>query len=200
MITQAKCNGCGARRNRSCSVCREFLLAMPMITVRGAPDGVIYAGCYDARLRRLILGLKYRNERHTAAMLAEVLVQRFDSEVLGADIITWAPTTPRHRRGRGHDQAELIARAVAMRISRPCRSLLIRESKLLQTGSSRGQRLRGPVFRARKLRQGLHVLVIDDVVTTGSTLRQAAAALRASGAARVTSAAVAATPALGRRR
>ena len=200
MITRAKCNGCGERRNKSCAVCRAFLLAMPEIKVRGAPDGVIYSGEYDERLRRLILGLKYRNERHTAAMLAEVLVRRFCDEVRGADVVTWAPTTPRRRRGRGHDQAELIARAVAHQISRPCRSLLLRESTSLQTGSSREQRLRGPVFRARKLRSGMHVIVVDDVVTTGSTLRQASAALRDSGAARVTTAAVAATPVLGQRR
>lgn len=200
MITRAKCNGCGERRNKSCAVCRAILLSMPVVKVRGAPDGVIYAGEYDERLRRLILGLKYRNERHTAAILAELLVARFSAEARRADVVTWAPTTPRRRRVRGHDQAELIARAVARQISRPCRSLLIRESASLQTGSSREQRLRGPVFRARRLRAGLHVIVIDDVVTTGSTLRQASVALCNAGASRVSAAAVAATPVLGRRR
>lgn len=200
MITRAKCNGCGERRNKSCALCRAILLSMPAVKVHGAPDGVIYGGEYDERLRRLILGLKYRNERHTAAMLAEVLVRRFSDEVRSADVVTWAPTTPRRRRLRGHDQAELIARAVARQISRPCRSLLIRESATPQTGSSREQRLRGPRFRSRRLRAGLHVVIIDDVVTTGSTLRQAAVALRNAGASRVSAAAVAATPVLGRRR
>ena len=133
-------------------------------------------------------------------MLAEALVQRFSDDVRGADVVTWAPTTSRRRRLRGHDQAELIARAVARQISRPCRSLLIRESESPQTGSGREQRLRGPLFRARRLRVGLHVVVVDDVVTTGSTLRQASMALQTAGASRVTAAAVAATPVLGRRR
>ena len=200
MITRAKCNGCGERRNKSCAVCRAILLSTPVGEVRGAPSDVIYAGEYDERLRRLILGLKYRNERHTAAMLAEALVRRFNDDVRGADVVTWAPTTSRRRRVRGHDQAELIARAVARQISRPCRSLLIRESESPQTGSGREQRLRGPLFRARRLHGGLHVVVVDDVVTTGSTLRQASMALRNAGASRVTAAAVAATPVLGRRR
>lgn len=171
-----------------------------MDNVPGAPESVIYAAAYEGRVRQLILGLKYRNERATARLLAGVLVHRLMPDHRNADVVTWAPTSNQRRRWRGHDQAELIARAVARQIHRPCRSLLVHQAHNVQTGAGRQQRLHGPQFRGRRCRGSLHVLVIDDVVTTGATLRAAAHALHTAGASRVSTIAVAATPALGSRR
>lgn len=111
------------------------------------------------------------------------------------DIVTWAPTSARRRRRRGYDQSELLARAVARRLGLPCRRLLTRDRSCHQTGRSRQERLdNGPVFKARPLRRPSRVLVIDDVVTTGSTLRAAGHALDLAGAAKVVLFAAASTP------
>ncbi len=183
-----------------CTECQDVLLASIVSDVPGAPESVTYAVSFEGRARQLILGLKYRNERATARMLANVLVSRLDSVHRNADIVTWAPTSSRRRRERGHDQSELIARAVARLIHRPCRSLLVRQGLAPQTGANRQHRLHGPQFRARRIRSVEHVLLVDDVVTTGATLRAAEAALYASGAGRVSTVAVAATPSLESRR
>jgi hypoxanthine phosphoribosyltransferase len=109
--------------------------------------------------------------------------------------VTWAPTSARRRRRRGYDQSELLAHAVARRLGLPCRRLLFRDRSGHQTGRSRQERLRlGPVFTARPLRKPSRVLVIDDVVTTGSTLRAAGHALDLAGAAKVVLFAAVATP------
>ena len=200
MVFSRRCGGCGRHIRSICSGCRSTLLAGKANDVPGAPPGVIYAVAYEGCARQLILGLKYRNERGSARILADVLVCRLNSDQRGADVVTWAPTSSHRRRQRGHDQAELIARAVARQIRRPCRPLLVRESLTSQTGSGRQQRLRGPQFRARCCRGCSHVLVIDDVVTTGATLRAAEQALRMAGASQVSTVAVAATPALVSRR
>lgn len=163
------------------------------------PTGdVIAAVPFAGRPRDVLLGFKYGNRRQLGHHLAGLLVNRVLAAGLGAndfDVVTWAPTSRRRRRRRGFDQAELVARRVALQLGVPCRRLLERDgSSAAQTGLDRIGRLDGPIFRARPNLRGKRVLVIDDVVTTGSTLRSADAALRAAGARSVQRAAVATTP------
>jgi adenine/guanine phosphoribosyltransferase-like PRPP-binding protein len=86
---------------------------------------------------------------------------------------------------------------VAAQLGLPCRRLLERDgASRPQTGLPRIERLHGPVFRAHPGVRGQRVLVIDDVVTTGSTLRSADQALRRAAARSVVRAAIATTPAI----
>lgn len=162
---------------------------------------VIAAVPFVGRARDVVVNLKYRNRRQVAHHLAGLVVNRLVASGLHGsdlDVVTWAPTSGARRRARGFDQAEVIARRVALQLGVPCRRLLERDGRVPQTGQSRATRLHGPVFRSAPAARDRRVLVIDDVVTTGATLRSAAAALRAAGAADVVKAAVATTPALAR--
>jgi predicted amidophosphoribosyltransferase len=161
---------------------------------------VVAAVPFVGRPRQVVLGFKYGNRRQLGHHLAGLLVNRLLAEGVGpgdVDVVTWAPTSPRHRRRRGFDQAELVARRVAAQLGLPCRRLLERDgASPAQTGLDRVARLHGPVFRSSPAATGRRVLVVDDVVTTGATLRSAEAALRHAGARLVRRAAVATTPAL----
>jgi ComF family protein len=157
------------------------------------------ATVFDGSAREMIVALKYHNARRMAAplaaLLAEAIVRDRDVSLHCVDVVTWAPTSSAHRRRRGYDQAELIARDVARLLQVPVLCLLRRRGSVAQTGRSRRERLTGPAFRARGTARGKRILVVDDVATTGATLRAARRALRAEGAELVFCWAVAGTPA-----
>jgi len=104
------------------------------------------------------------------------------------------PATPERRRSRGFDQAEEFARSLARLSGVPVVRLLSRgHDDRRQTGLTREQRLRGPTLTACRRTSGF-VVVVDDVITTGSSLVVATAALRDVGAERVVGVVAAATP------
>ena len=150
-----------------------------------APDGVVVAAAFSGRVRDVLLGFKYRNRRAVAGHLAGLLVNRLVAAGRAVDVVTWAPTSRRRRRERGFDQAELVARHVARQLGVPCRRLLERaDVDGPQTGRARDARLQAPLFRAHPNVPPARVLLVDDVVTTGATLRAAAAQLEQAGATR----------------
>ena len=191
MLFRQRCEACGDIARVLCVSCRTQLFAM----VQPDSDLAVVSVAYEGIARRLILNLKYHNRRQVVSVLAELLAQRVVQSVpnIGTvcDVVTWAPTSTARVRRRGHDQAELLARRLAKVLDVPCRRLLIKTSSNVQTGASREERLRGSVFSARKLGVNSHVMVVDDVVTTGTTLRCAANALRKAGVCQVTCVAVA---------
>jgi ComF family protein len=195
MMLQIRCAGCDAPGAAVCATCRFALLGpRPQPGSNGVRSAVRFSG----RARQVVLGLKYRNRRqvarHLAGLVVNTIVAAGDQHDL--DVVTWAPTSEARRRARGFDQGELVARHVARQLGVPCRRLLARSgSSATQTGRSRVERLHGPEFVARPGLDGRRVIVVDDVVTTGATLRAAAAALRHAGAVDARLYAVASTPA-----
>ncbi len=195
MIFQIRCAGCDAPGAAVCTTCR-FALLGPCPQPGG--HGVRAAVPFTGRARKVVLGLKYRNRRQVARHLAGLVVNAIVAagDHRGVDIVTWAPTSDARRRSRGFDQGELVARHVARQLGVPCRRLLARSGPTgPQTGRTRIERLHGPEFVARPGLEGRRVIVVDDVVTTGATLRAAAAALRHAGVADPMLYAVASTPA-----
>jgi len=198
MIFDSSCAGCGRQGPVLCRACR-FVLAAPAGLPARHGDDVVAAVPFAGRARDVLLGFKYGNRRQLAHHLAGLVVNRLVVEGFTAgdfDVVTWAPTSGRHRRRRGFDQAEVVARRIALQLGLPCKRLLEREGHIAQTGRPRSERLHGPRFRASPATRGRRVLLVDDVVTTGSTLRSAEAALRQAGVSWVQRAAIATTPAV----
>jgi len=165
-------------------------------TERLATDGgrstdlhVRSASLFEGRTRDAVIGLKYRNERRNALELARLLVPLVGAD---SDLLTWVPTAEARRRERGIDHAELIARHLGALTGVPVARLLRRLGAGQQTGAARAARLTGPCFVAHRRCAGRAVILVDDVVTTGSTLRSAAGALLREGASGVSAVTVAA--------
>lgn len=151
------------------------------------------AAYYDGVVKDLIHELKYERAQAAATVLADLLVSHLD--ISQFDLITAIPADPSRRRQRGYNQAELVAKAVARKLDFPYVETLLRVKSIHQIGAERSRRLqqvKGAFLPYRELFiKDARILVIDDVVTTGATLAEAAAVLKQSGAKRIWGAAIA---------
>ncbi|HEX8897422.1 MAG TPA: phosphoribosyltransferase family protein, partial [Chthoniobacterales bacterium] len=133
-------------------------------------------------VRKVLHQFKYGKQRHLRYPIAKWLGESLsDPRLRGRpfDIIVPVPLHPTRERERGFNQAALIAELLAPVAAVPARPVLERiRYTTTQTAYDRAERmenLRG-AFRLRKKQdvRGLHVLLIDDVLTTGSTLSECA--------------------------
>lgn len=160
-------------------------------------------GAYDGVLRELVHLLKYARMRPLARPLGRRLAETFSREWKSEDFdaIVAVPLSAARLRGRGYNQAELLARELARLSGIPYLGGACRRVRATppQTGLTRAQRLdnlrgafaAGP--RAAEL-DGKRILLIDDVFTTGATLTVCSQALRRSGARRICALTLARTP------
>jgi competence protein ComFC len=140
---------------------------------------------YRETAKQLIHRLKFERASAAAATIAELLAEKLP--LLPANIIvTHVPTAQSRIRARGYDQAQLIAKALAKRRNWHYTPLLNRSGSFRQVGASRKQRLKQleHAYTAQKSSSihGSHILLIDDVLTTGSTVEAATSVLKAAGA------------------
>ncbi len=173
-------NGFPLDEEGRCALCRNGL--------RGF-DAAYSFGAYDGTLRKLIHLFKYQGIRTLAHPLANLLAdalprdQRFD-------IIVPVPLHWRRRWTRGFNQSELLAGRLSRRTGIPVRGALGRaRATATQAGLSNTMRRRNvtAAFRCRRPEQvrGKRILLVDDVMTTGSTAAACALALKRAGAASV---------------
>ena len=141
-------------------------------------------------VRKIIHDFKYGHQLHLRYLVAGWLVQTLDDPRLHGrrfDMIVPVPLHPARKRERGFNQAELLAEALSAHAGLPLRNALERiRYTTTQTAFDRSERMENlhNAFRLRKkvdVRR-LRVLLIDDVLTTGSTLSECARVLKAAGA------------------
>ena len=147
----------------------------------------VYGGAVAEAVRRF----KYGPRSDLAHPLGELLRRATREASLRAEVVVPVPLHPSRLRERGFNQAALLAAAVASELGVPlaARALVRVRATRMQASLDRAGRLTNvaDAVRARspaRLR-GRHVLLVDDVRTTGSTLEACRAAVLAAGAARV---------------
>ena len=181
-----------------CTRCRSPFLNRESLSADGVcpaceaePQGFDSAwsyGAYDGKLRRLIHVYKYERVDTLALPLAKLLLDALPREE-EFDCIVPLPLHWRKQWDRGFNQAELLAREVARRTGIPYCDLLRRtKSSKAQAGltfAARRENVKGNFALRGNLKvRDQHVLLIDDVLTTGATAAAAARLLKRAGGAR----------------
>lgn len=164
-----------------CALCRSGLRSF---------DAVYCYGSYEGALRELIHLYKYGGVRTLAKPLGDLLASALPREER-FDAVAAVPLHWRRRWQRGFNQSELLARTIAARAAIPVLRALRRvHSTQTQAGLSNTARRRNVATafecaRGAAALAGKRILLIDDVLTTGSTAAACARVLKRAGASRV---------------
>ena len=160
----------------------------------GAPPGYTQARAalrYDETAKKLILPFKYADRTEMARGLARLMRRPGAGMLAAADVLVPVPLHKTRLRARRYNQAALLARELARLSGRRCvpDALIRRKHTVALEGLNVARRqaeLEGAiVLRPGFMAAGLYVLVIDDVMTSGTTADACAHALLAAGARRV---------------
>jgi ComF family protein len=176
-----RCWRCGAITPlpQACKSCKSF----------GGPRRVWLTTQYDGLAKELVQVYKFGQYRAAAKNLSELMVQTFMHPDYLKYLVVPVPTATKRIRERGFGHSELLATLIAKKLDLPSCKALGRLGQKHQIGASRSVRLAQPEgnYYVRSLEQvkGQNILLVDDVLTTGATLRAATKALRAAGAKHV---------------
>lgn len=183
------CLACGRLGSRYCPHC---LAQLPFPPILHTPEGAlrlhIAAAPFEGALRDAIHALKYEGVRPLAPILAARLAEAFARGDFQAQAIVALPLHPDRLAQRGYNQAALLAQALAVHLKLlylPDAAQRIRDTAP-QVGLNRQERAANVAgaFRADPEQvRDLRLLLVDDVITTGATMRACAEALRQAGAA-----------------
>ncbi len=168
----------------ACDDCRAEMRPAPQPIGDVAPlslRATVYA--YEGRAAQAVRRLKYERATALAAFMAETLAPII-AELAGEDdLVVPVPIHFRRRSQRGFNQAELlVAGPHGRRVERGAlRRVRMTPPQASLPVAKRGDNLRG-AFEASPIVEGKRVLLVDDVLTTGHTARECAAALVEAGA------------------
>jgi predicted amidophosphoribosyltransferase len=205
LVLPRDCAGCSAPGRTLCPRCAGALTGRPVAhRPSPAPSGlppIVAAAAYDGVVRSLLLAHKERGRLALAGPLGRALAGAAAEHGRGAVLVP-VPSSPAAVRARGHDHARRLA-AVAGRLLGVRTAAVLVQARRVEDQSgldaaARSAKLAG-ALRARRRLDGLGVVVLDDVATTGATLAEAARALEAAGAEVRGAAVVAATVLRGTR-
>ena len=207
LVLPAKCAACGREGDFICPPCRDALpelnrpwcglcaspgVATPCSACQEWPppyDRIAAPYLMEGGVRDVVFELKYRGIRALAPDVGELMASHLESSRMAADVIVPVPLHGRRERERGYNQAALLARELGRRTGLAVEPALRRTKdtppQVAMAGLDRRRANIEGAFECVADVRGRRVLLVDDVVTTGSTMAACAAPLKAAGASKV---------------
>lgn len=175
----SRCAGCHkiAKDYKTCPSCISWLQARH----------IYVATTYDSLYERLLQELKFECRKQAIVPIAAIMLPQLLTMSLSSDSILCAlPTAPARIRTRGFDHTLLLCRELAAKSSIPAVKLLTRASNTRQVGANRRTRLSQLenefIVMNKENVHGKHIIIVDDILTTGASVASSAKALKKAGA------------------
>jgi len=168
-----------------------YAAAQYCLDCKGEPCEYQYARSpflYDGLIKEAIYKLKYGDARYLAYPFSAYLVDEYISNNFSCDICIAVPLAPKRLKQRGYNQAYLLAKNFAKHISIPViENVLIRIKETMpqakQSNKDRAENMLGAFKIVNKtIIKGKNILLIDDIYTTGATVKECAKVLKSAGA------------------
>lgn len=191
-IVDPRCEQCGRQMDSASEEAAEPLRCEDCMRFAGDGEVINRAVVRYTPLAREVVSLyKYRGRETLANVLGVMMADVVRHEYRGQsiDAITYVPLHSRREGERGFNQAELLAKVISKELRLPISSMLVRvKDTPKQSRQSRQYRIEG-MERAFALKRNIcfhdTLLIVDDIYTTGATLRACARELLRGGCSRV---------------
>ncbi len=187
-IAPPHCHGCGrhvSETGRRCGECASEIFYF---------DRAFACTVYQGPVRELLHHYKFNDRKHLyrffVSLLGDFIDQYLDKQSF--DTLCSVPLDKKKKRARGFNQAGLLSRKIAQKLGLPDISAALlrlegQKSQHLLGKNERRKNIEGKfVLKTARLRVPRHVLLIDDILTTGHTASECAKILKQGGAERVT--------------
>lgn len=163
-----------------CNDCRPFLdIVNKGMEIKGYTDEAYYVLTYNKFIRQIIRDYKFNEKAYLYKALGEIMVKSLkDLDLIDSiDVISFVPCHKSKMATRGYNQVELLANYIGEKVNRPVsKNNLIKTRKTLDQNKLNKYRRDKNLENAFKLLdksefKGKNILLIDDIVTTGSTIK-----------------------------
>ncbi|MEG0854030.1 MAG: double zinc ribbon domain-containing protein [Angelakisella sp.] len=196
LLFPERCVFCGKvtpQNARCCPTCDSRLRRAGEEAVYALPGVTVYS-CfyYKERCRSALDRFKFRGERqladYFAAEMSKLAEEQFDG--FPFDCVAYLPMPELRKQGRGYNQGQLLAEAVAHMQGVPCGSCGLVRPEIFAQHDLNGSMRRKQAYSGFAMEEGTvlsgRILLVDDVTTTGSSLAGCAKLLRQAGAEKIT--------------
>ncbi len=191
LLLPRTCPGCGGQLGTQAGLCAACREALEPRVERYSPlspwkePHLVSLGRYRGPLRRTVRALKYGQAREVTGVLGAALAAAVPRDWGITDVVP-VPLHPARERERGFNQSALLAAATAQALDAAHVPTALRRTRATRqqarlSGSERQQNVAGAFQAEVSGLQGGAVLLVDDVLTTGSTLLACREALAAAG-------------------
>lgn len=150
-------------------------------------DDLIVSSTYAGIMRRLIIDFKFKGKLSYGEIISEIMIEKLLEKNLSEEVITFVPMHPRRERERGYNQSKILAETIAKNLDLKCQGVFekVKDTKF-QVGLKKDQRQENLKNAFEVIKIPEEIIIVDDVITTGTTISELVKVAKASGIKKVT--------------